>query len=198
MNSAVLKPSLFAVALAVLAGGAFAKDCPSDPGNQANTQASAAMPDPATGNLIYVDPFADLARMQAAMAREFDAFNAVNGFWMPVMIAPPVDFAVPIPTQASSLQRTKDGYQLQVRVPGFKPGDIHVQLNGQVLTISAQDSTKETYKVGNQPEQAMSARSFVQTLTLPGPVESTGFKQSVQNGVLTITIPSVKGAPNHV
>jgi HSP20 family protein len=195
MNLAVLKPSLLAAALAAVAGGAIAKDYPSDPGIRANTQASAAMPDTAIGNVIYVDPFADLARMQASMAREFNAFNAMNGFWIPVMIAPPVDFA--IPTQTSSLQRTKDGYQLQVRVPGFKPEDIHVQLNGQLLTISAQDSTKETYKVGNQPEQTMSARSFVQMLTLPGPVEATGFKQSVQNGVLTITIPSAKAAPGH-
>jgi HSP20 family protein len=195
MNLAILKPSLLAVALAAFAGGAFAKDCPADPGIRAHTRASAAMPDPATGNVTYIDPFADMARMQASMARELNAFNAMNELWMRVMMAPPVDWA--IPTQASSLQRTKDGYQLQVRVPGFKPEDIHVQLNGQLLTISAQDSTKETYKVGNQPEQTMSARSFVQVLTLPGPVEATGFKQNVQNGVLTITIPSTKAAPGH-
>jgi HSP20 family molecular chaperone IbpA len=187
---------LLVVALAALAGGAFAKDCPSDdPGIPANTQASTAMSNPAIGNVIYIDLFADLARMQASMAREFNAFNAMNGLWMPVTIPLPVDFN--IPTQASSLQRTKDGYQLQVRVPGFKPEDIHVQLNGQVLTVSAQDSTKDTYKVGNQPEQTMSARSFVQMLTLPGPIEATGFKQSVQNGVLTITIPSARRAPGH-
>lgn len=195
MNLAVLKPSLLAVALAAIAGGALAKDCPADPEIRTHTQASAAMAAPPTGNVIYIDPFADMARMQASMAREFNAFNIMNALWMPVMMAPPIDFA--IPTQTSSLERTKDGYRLQVRVPGFSPEDIHVQLNGQLLTISAQASTKETHKVGNRPEETLSARSFVQTLTLPGPVEATGFKQDVRDGVLTITIPSAKASQAH-
>jgi HSP20 family protein len=185
MRTVLSKPSLLAFALAAVAGGALAQDCPSD--------LSGAVPSPAMRNIVYIDPFADLLRMQAAMAREINAFNAMDAMLMPVVMAPPVEFAMP--AQASELQRTKDGYQLQVRVPGFKPEDIHVQLNGQLLTISARDSTKESRKVGNQPEETLSTRSFVQTLTLPGPVEANGLKQSVRSGVLTITIPSEPGAP---
>ena len=193
MKTASFKPSLLAFALAAVAGGALAHDCPSDPGNRAGTQASAATPYPTMGNFVYADPLADLLRMQVAMAREFNAMNAMNGMWMPVMLAPPVNFSLPV--QTSALQRTKDGYQLQVRVPGFNPEDIHVQLNGRVLSISAQDSSRETSKVGNGPVQTLSTRSFVQMLTLPESVEATGLKQSVQNGILTITIPNAQGTP---
>ncbi len=187
MKSAFLKPSLLAFALAAVASGAFAKECTSDPGNHANTQTPAAIAYPAMGDVVFVDPFADLARMQAVMAREFGAMNALNSMWMPVSIAPPMAFTLPI--QASTLQPTKDGYRVQVRLPGFSPDDVHVRLDGQLLTIYAEDSSKGTRKVGNIPEQTMSSRSFVQTLTLPEPVEAGGFKQSVQNGILTITIP---------
>lgn len=195
MKTDLLKPSLLAFALAAIAGGALAKDCTSDPGIRANSQASAAIAYPPMENIVYVSPFADLAGVQAAMAREFDAMNAMNAAWMPIMMEPPLAFTMPV--QTSSLQRTKDGYQVQVSVPGFSPNDVHLRLDGQLLTIYAQDSSKATRKVGNVPEQTMSTRSFVQTLTLPGPVDATGFKQSVRNGVLTITIPSEKGTPGN-
>lgn len=191
MNFAFFKPSLLALALAAVAGGAFAKECTSDAGNHANTQAAAPITYPVLGDIVYVDPLANLARMQAAMEREFGAMNAMNALWMPETMAQPLTFTMPV--QASTLQRTKDGYQIQVRVPGFNPDDVHVRLDGQLLTIYAQESNKGTRKVGNVPEESMSSRSFVQTLSLPGPVNATGFKQSVQNGILTITIPSERG-----
>ncbi len=195
MKTVSMQASLLAFGLAANAGGALAQDCPSDPGNRASTPATAAMPYRTMENFVYADPLADLLRVQAAMAREFNAINALNAMWMPVMLAPPVNFS--LPAQAAALQRTKDGYQLQVKVPGFKPEDIHVQLNGQVLSVSAQDSSRETSKVGNGPVQTLSTRSFVQMLTLPESVETTGLKQSVQNGILTITIPDAQGAPGH-
>ncbi|HYP69094.1 MAG TPA: Hsp20/alpha crystallin family protein [Thiobacillaceae bacterium] len=188
MRTALVKPSLLAFALAAVAGAALAQDCPSDPGTRASTQTSGVMPNLAVRNIVYIDPFADLLRMQAAMAREINAIDPMGAVWMPVVMMPPGEFAMP--EQASALQRTKNGYELQVRVPGFKPEDIHVQLNGQLLRISAQESAKGTYKAANEPAQAFSTRSFVQTLTLPEPVEAAGLKQSVRNGVLSITIPS--------
>jgi HSP20 family molecular chaperone IbpA len=185
MKSVLLKPSLLAFALAAMAGSALAKDCTADPSTPSDIQASAAMPRPAMGNFTLIDPLADMMRIQAAMDREF---NALNSMWVPVMMAPPLNFNMPIET--SALQRTANGYQLHVRVPGFKPEDIHVHLSGRLLNITAQDSTQGSYKVGNAPEQAMSTRSFSETLTLPESVDARGVKQAVQNGVLTITFPA--------
>jgi len=188
MKSVLLKPSLLALALAAMTGSVLANDCTSDPGARADTQASATLPNAAMGNIVLINPFADLMRLQTAMDREFNLMNAMNTMWVPVLMAPPADFAVPM--QTSGLQRTKVGYQLHVSVPGFKPEDIHVQMNGRLLNITAQDSTRGSYKVGDLPGQAVSTRSFSETLTLPESVEGSGMKQSVQNGVLTITLPS--------
>jgi HSP20 family protein len=185
MKPVFVKPFLLAFALAAFAGGACAKECTSDPGPQDNSQGSTATAQPATANIVYFNPFPDLMRMQAAMDREF---NALNTMWVPVLMAPPVDFAMPM--QTSVLHRTANGYQLRINLPGFRPEDIHVQLNGRFLNITAQESTDGTYKVGNAPEQSMSMRNFSETLTLPESVEASGMKQNVQNGVLIITLPS--------
>ena len=196
MRTDLFKPSLLVFALAAIAGGAIAQDCPSNSGDRAGKQTPFAAPTPASADFVYADPYANMLRMQAAMAREFNTLNALqamNAMWLPVVMAPPLELAMP--TQVSTLQRTKNGYKLQVRLPGFRPEDIHVQLDGRLLSISAQESAKEIRKAGNEPAQAFSTRSFVQTLTLPGPVEATGLKQSVQNGVLTITIPGEQTAP---
>jgi HSP20 family molecular chaperone IbpA len=185
MKSVLLRPSLLAIALAAIAASALAKDCTADPSTPANSHASAVTSYPSMGNIVFINPLADMMRMQAAMDREFNSLNAMG---VPVMLAPPLNFTMPVET--SALHRTANGYQLHVSVSGFKPDDIHVQLNGRLLNISAQDSTQGSYKVGNVPQQAMSTRSFSETLTLPESVEASGMKQSVQNGVLTITLPS--------
>jgi HSP20 family molecular chaperone IbpA len=188
MKSILLRPSLLAFALAAIAGGALAQDCTSEPGVHANTQAAASLPYTATGNILYINPFADLSRMQAAMNHQFDVLNAM---WVPVLMSPPLNFAVPTQAsaEASALHRTENGYQLQIKLPGFRPEDIHLQVDGRLLNITAQDSTKGTSKVGLGSDQFMRTRSFSETLTLPESVEASGMKQSVQNGILTITLP---------
>jgi HSP20 family molecular chaperone IbpA len=190
----LLKPSLIVLSLVTIAGAALATDCSSAKEERAGTQASATLPYPAMGRIVYINPFADMMRMQAEMNREFNALNSLHAMWMPVMLAPPVA----MPMQASSLQRTKDGYQLRVNVPGFNPEDVHVRLDGNMLTISAQESSSSNQKSGNGPVQSMRSRSFVQRMPLPVQIGTAGFKQTVQNGVLTITIPSQNAAPGHV
>ncbi|MGO9446701.1 MAG: Hsp20/alpha crystallin family protein [Thiobacillaceae bacterium] len=183
MNHVLVKHSLLAFALATVAGSVCAKDCTSAPGPQTNLQGSATAP--VMGTVVYFNPVPDLIGMQAAMDREFSALNAM---WVPVLMAPPANFAIPM--QTSTLHRTANGYELRVNLPGFRPEDIHVQLNGRFLSITAHESTEGTYKVGNSPGQRMSTSNFSETLTLPASVEASGMKQSVENGVLTITLPS--------
>jgi HSP20 family protein len=191
MKTAISKPSLLAVALALAAGAVLAGECaPSAPAT-AKPQAAAAMPIPA--HAWYYNPWGDLMRMQALLDSQV---NAMNALWMPVMLDPQTAFAPPsaftLATPVSALQQTQDGYRLEVPLPGFKAEDIHVRLDGQFLAITAQ--TSSTVKVGQQEGQSRSSRSFAETLTLPGPVQASELKESFENGVLTITIPSRKGA----
>jgi HSP20 family molecular chaperone IbpA len=189
MKNGIAKPSLLAFALALAAGAVHAGECTPSASATVKPQASAAMPAPAQA--VYYNPWADLMRMQAVLDSQF---NAMNALWMPAMFAPPTAFApvsaFALPTPVSALQQTRDGYRLEVPLPGFKAEDIHVRLDGQLLAITAQ--TSSTVKVGRQDGQSRS--SFAETLTLPVPVEAAELKQSYENGVLIITLPSRKGA----
>lgn len=177
MKTGISAPSILALSLALATLGAHAGECPPQNG-------AADMPAPTQA--FYYNPWADFARMQAMLD---SPFTGMNPFWMPVMFVPPSTVAMPART--SALEQTKDGYKLAIPLPGFKPEDVHVRLDGQLLSISAQ--TSSTLKVGQNDEQGTSSRAFAETLTLPGPIKASELKESFKDGVLTITLPGPKG-----
>jgi len=180
LQSKYFKPTLLTLALAATAGAVFAAECAPNAEVTLSTHALAPNPDP---QIVYVNPMADLLRMQAMLNQQL-----LGSFWMPVMLPPTAALQMPAVTPA--LLRTQDGYQLSLPLAGFKPEDIHVRLDGRTLTISAQTSGSGSFKVGQGTEQSQSLRSFAETLTLPGPVQAAALKQSFQNGVLTLSLPS--------
>lgn len=183
MKTAVSQSCLLAFLVAAAAGSAHAADCP-DGNAAAPGQQAQSISTPAPVQAFYANPWAELIRMQAAMERQFEAMNA-----LPVLFVPPPAYMMPTPV--STLQSTHDGYRLEIPLPGFKPEDIHVRVDGQLLSITAE--TAGTSKVGDQDMQSRSSRAFAETLTLPGSVKATKLKQNFENGVLILTIPGDKG-----
>lgn len=178
MKMAILTPSLLALSLALPAASSLAGECTAAPGAAASAS-----------NPVY-DPSPEVMRMQAALVREFDAL-ASSPVWLPIMYVPATAVTPPV-LQGGDLQRTAEGYQLEFKLPGYRPENVHVHLDGHVLTVSAESSSRGTVQVGQQPEQSLTRSAFAQTLTLPGAVQASGLRESFQNGVLTIRIPAVK------
>ena len=195
MKSVIAQPSLLALAIALAAGGAQAGECT----QRADTAVMPLAAVSAPVQVIYYNPWGDFLRIQALMDRQI---NALNALWQPMNLDPQAIGLVPLsampigalPLRVSTLQPTADGYRLQLPLPGYKADDIHVRIDGQLLSISA--ATENTVKVGRQDEQSRS--SFAETLTLPGPVQASEVKQTFENGVLTLTIPSQKSAAGKV
>jgi HSP20 family molecular chaperone IbpA len=175
--------SVLALLLAAAAGFVHAGDCPDRSAATAGNQAQ-SISTPAPLQAFYADPWAELVRMQAAMEHQFDAMNA-----LPVVLFSPSAFMMPTPV--SALQHTQDGYRIEVPLPGFKPEDVHVRLDGQLLSITA--ATANAGKVGDQDMQSRSSRTFAETLTLPGSLKAEGLKQRFENGVLILTVPGNEG-----
>jgi HSP20 family molecular chaperone IbpA len=184
MKTAISQSCLLAFLLATAAGTVQAGDCPdrdaAAPGNQAHSTST-----PIPAQAFYTSPWDELIRMQAALERQFESLNA-----MPVMFVPTPPFMM-MPTSVSALQHTQDGYRLEIPLPGFKPEDIHVRLDGQLLSITAESAS--TTKVGEQDMQSRSSQTFAETLTLPGLVKASKLKQSFENGVLILTFPGRGG-----
>jgi HSP20 family protein len=179
MKTTVYQSCLLASLLAAAAGTVHAADCPdrnaAAPGSQVQAT-TVAVP----AQAYYANPWAELVRLQAAMERQFEAMNALPA----VFVSTP---AFLMPTPVSALQQTQDGYRVEIPLPGFKPEDIHVRVDGQLLSVTAE--TASTSKVGEKDVQRHSSRTFAETLTLPGSVQASKLKQSFENGVLILSIP---------
>lgn len=188
MQTGTLKSTVIALLLA--AGSAQADNCP--PCAEAPAKAPDSAASAAPEQVFYYNPWADMLRMQAMQNA---LLNSMNPLWRPVMWGPPMmqpamRMDAPMSMPVSHLQPTAEGYRLEVPLPAFKADDIHVRLDGRLLTITAESAN--TAKVGGSDEQ--SRRSFAETLTLPTAVQPSALKQQFENGVLTITLPAAKAS----
>ncbi len=131
--------------------------------------------------IVRWEPFRELATLQNEVNRLFNtAFDAPAGGngatlrrWMPAM----------------DLVETADHFVLRADLPGMSEGDVNIEVEDRVLTISGErkaehESTKEGY---HRVERAFG--SFARSLTLPDGVDPEAVEASFDRGVLEVRIP---------
>lgn len=134
---------------------------------------------------------ADMMRMRSQMDQAFDSvfnttfndtFKSFNG---------PSDMDAQTGVGKLTLNEQGDNYVVEANIPGAKEGDINVNLNGRLLSISSQTqaSKKQTGDNNQVIRQENYASAFQQAFTLPGPVKASGMHTQFKDGVLTVTIP---------
>lgn len=102
---------------------------------------------------------------------------------------------VPSPSQIKvDVKETDGGYTVQAEVPGVPKEDIHVSIEGNVVSLRAEvrqhDQKTEGEKVLRSERYFGSvARSF----QLPVDVDAAQAKAKYDNGVLTLTLPKKLG-----
>lgn len=102
---------------------------------------------------------------------------------------------VPSPSQIKvDVKETDGGYTVQAEVPGVSKEDIHVSIDGNVVSLRAEvrqhDQKTEGEKVLRSERYFGSvARSF----QLPVDVDAAQAKAKYDNGVLTLTLPKKQG-----
>ena len=103
--------------------------------------------------------------------------------------------ALPAPSQIKvDVKESDKAYTVQAEVPGVPKDDIHVSIEGNVVTLRAevkqQDSQTQDEKVLRTERYYGSvARSF----QLPGDIDQGHAKAKYDNGVLTLTLPKKLG-----
>jgi HSP20 family protein len=137
-------------------------------------------------NLTRFDPFGDLVR--------FDPFRGFDDMLrMPRMPAYRT-WAVE-PEMKMDLTEDKNAFYVKAEIPGVKKEDIHVAIDGNEVTISA-DVKKETEEkkgetvVRSERYYGRVARAF----SLSHVVDDTKAEAKYANGVLTLMLPK-KGSP---
>ena len=73
------------------------------------------------------------------------------------------------------IERTENGFTIEIPVAGYAPGQIEVTFEEHVLNI-----------VGKNDR-----RSFTRSLMLPEEVDADGITAKVEHGLLTLTLPFV-------
>jgi len=93
-----------------------------------------------------------------------------------------------------NIKETDKGYSLEVIAPGFEKSDFKVNVEQDVLTVSAEkkEEVKENAENSNTEKQIRreySFRSFKRSFTLDEKIDAAGIEAKYNNGVLVLNLP---------
>ncbi len=132
--------------------------------------------------LIRWEPVRELNTLQSEMNRLFntlvDAPSGGNGGstlrrWIPAM----------------DLVETDEDFVLRADLPGLSEGDVNIELEDNVLTVSGERKSEHEERKEGYYRVERSSGSFSRSLTLPEGVDPEKIKASFDRGVLEVRIP---------
>lgn len=90
----------------------------------------------------------------------------------------------------TDIQDKGDSFLLEADLPGFKKEDIHIDIDGETMTIKAERHSdhEEKDKEGNYLRCERSYGSYQRSFDISG-IEEGGMKAEYTDGVLKLTMP---------
>jgi HSP20 family protein len=85
-----------------------------------------------------------------------------------------------------------DHYVLRADVPGLKPDEVKIEVEDDVLTVSAEHEEREEEKKDNFVRRERHYGAFSRSVTLPKGVSADQVDASCHDGVLEVSIPKPK------
>jgi HSP20 family protein len=82
-----------------------------------------------------------------------------------------------------------DALSVKAEVPGFTAKELNIQVEGNRLTISGKQESKEESTKGKTIYSERCAKEVFRSVTLPSDVDSAKVSASLKDGVLTIELP---------
>ena len=88
----------------------------------------------------------------------------------------------------ANIKKEENGYRIDLAVPGYDRDDISITVENDVLTVEASitDDSQNNYK------KEFSVASFKRQWTLPKTTNIEEIDASYKNGILSVSIPSMK------
>jgi len=147
------------------------------------------------------DPFREALSLRRAMDQLFE-----QSFVQPGLMPGAPSLMAPV-----DVCETKNGYEVDVALPGVRPEDIELTVDQNTLTIRGRYSHQNEHQKqpqgqaqGEQSQQGGTERhrdghnwlsreivsgSFERTITFPRPIDTNNIQTNLQNGILTILLP---------
>lgn len=104
--------------------------------------------------------------------------DSVSASWVP-----PVD-----------IFEEKDAIRIMAEVPGVRPQDVKISLEGNVLTVHGQKQQTAEERTERVHRYERTYGMFERTFSLPSSVDANNIKASYEHGVLAITLPKIEQA----
>ncbi len=134
-----------------------------------------------TAELTRIDPFRQLAELDARMNRIFESAFSPQTRGAGTMWTPAVD-----------VEETDTAYILEAGLPGVKESDIDVELTHNVLSIHGE--LKERERVGVLRHRTRRTGEFDYRMTLPGDVDPDKVTATLTDGVLRVEVAKTEAA----
>src|SRR5258707_10176929 len=95
---------------------------------------------------------------------------------------------------AVNIVEKQDHYEISLAAPGMKKGDFNVDVEGNVLTISAESEQRKEDDNERHTRREFSYTSFSRAFTLPDGVVRDKIDASYENGLLKLMLPKTEEA----
>ena len=122
--------------------------------------------------------------------RPANGFNLLDNFFNEL----PAFFKDDFGTKAQgfvpvNVKETKDTYQVEVVAPGFEKNDFNINLEKNILSVSAEKKGETENKDEKQTRKEYSFHSFKRSFTIDEKVDAEKIEAKYVNGVLTLNLP---------
>lgn len=134
--------------------------------------------DPATAEFYSVGNRISRLLNDALGGLDWQYRDSVSASWVP-----PVD-----------IFEETDSIRIMAEVPGVRPEDVKISLEGNVLTVHGQKQQLAEERTERVHRYERTYGAFERTFTLPSSVDANSIKANYEQGVLTITLPKMAEA----
>ena len=89
---------------------------------------------------------------------------------------------------AVNIAENENGFEVALAIPGLKKEDIKINLEKNVLSVSAEKKTETTDENKKYSKREYNFNSFSRSSTLPQSADSSKIDAAYVDGILTLTI----------
>ena len=90
---------------------------------------------------------------------------------------------------AVNITENKEEYKLSLAIPGMKRDDFHVDVYGNMLTISSEKEESKEENESKYTRKEYNYSSFSRSFSLPDEVSKDNIQATYTDGVLTLLLP---------
>jgi HSP20 family protein len=131
------------------------------------------------------DPFREMLTLREAMDRLFQQSVAGTG----QLLSSVRGELVPI-----DVIEHDDSYEVRASLPGVKPEDLEIVVQGERLTVRGQVKSVEERRDENWLMREQRTGTLQRSITLPSPVHSDKAEARLEHGILNLRLPKAQEA----